>query len=162
VPLDRLEVAAREELVEEDPQVAGPGEDVVVEPVDVANPNAAIGRGGRHDLHDAVALECFVPSYIRARTPTFAAGWFHSSRSVFAIQRFSRFRAVGFGQRAMRCRSISSFEISRSRHSIQRVVTETMPCRIIISPACSARSGSPRFPSRRTPEVSSRRGTRRG
>ncbi len=68
----------------------------------------------------AVALECFVPSYIRTRTPTLAAGWFHSSRRLLAIQRFSRLRAVGFGKRAMRERSISSLETAKSRQSIQR------------------------------------------
>jgi hypothetical protein len=68
----------------------------------------------------AVALECFVPSYMRTRTPTFSAARFHSSRSVLAIQRRPRFRAVGFGKRGILSRSNSSFETRTSRHSIQR------------------------------------------
>jgi hypothetical protein len=50
--------------------------------------------------------------------PTFAAAWFLSSHSVFAIQRRSRLRAVGFGKSTMRSRSISSFATSASRHPI--------------------------------------------
>jgi hypothetical protein len=46
------------------------------------------------------ALECFVPSYMRTFAPRGSAARFHSSRKVFAIQRRSAFRLVGFGKSA--------------------------------------------------------------
>ena len=56
----------------------------------------------------AVALECFVPSYIFTRTPTVAAASFQTSRSLFAVHRCSGLRhlarleagAAGAGQTA--------------------------------------------------------------
>jgi len=47
-----------------------------------------------------LALECFVPSYIRTFTTTCLAARFHSSRRAFAIQRRSSLRIVGLGKRA--------------------------------------------------------------
>jgi len=66
------------------------------------------------------ALECFVPSYMRTFAPRASAARFHSSRRVFAIQRRSPFRLVGFGKSAGESAQAGPPRATASRRSRRR------------------------------------------